>query len=134
MKPLGIKKDSAVMRNVRHVVIGSVLGGLLCAFLLTLFSFGFVKAQHLPQFALMPVVIFVSAASAFFAGYVTVRLVGKNGLAFGALTGFVLFLLFFLAGFLLAREAVALTTLTRLAIMALSGAIGGYVAVSRKKR
>ena len=58
----------------------------------------------------------------------------KNGLLFGAISGLLLFILFLLAGVIVFHGAPVLTTLTRLAVMVLAGAIGGLLSVSKKSK
>ena len=65
MKMTRSNKNSTVLGAVRAVVIGAVCGAVLCAGLLALFAFGFVKASYIPQFAINPIIIAVSAFSAF---------------------------------------------------------------------
>ena len=69
MKMTRSNKNSTVLGAVRAVVIGAVCGAVLCAGLLALFAFGFVKASYIPQFAINPIIIAVSAFSAFAAGF-----------------------------------------------------------------
>ena len=54
MKMTRSNKNSTVLGAVRAVVIGAVCGAVLCAGLLALFAFGFVKASYIPQFAINP--------------------------------------------------------------------------------
>ena len=56
------------------------------------------------------------------------------GLLFGAISGLLLFILFLLAGVIVFHGAPVLTTLTRLAVMVLAGAIGGLLSVSKKSK
>ena len=126
MKMTRSNKNSTVLGAVRAVVIGAVCGAVLCAGLLALFAFGFVKASYIPQFAINPIIIAVSAFSAFAAGFFAAKVSKKNGLLFGAISGLLLFVLFLLAP--------VLTTLTRLAVMVLAGAIGGLLSVSKKSK
>ena len=129
MKMTRSNKNSTVLGAVRAVVIGAVCGAVLCAGLLALFAFGFVKASYIPQFAINPIIIAVSAFSAFAA-----KVSKKNGLLFGAISGLLLFILFLLAGVIVFHGAPVLTTLTRLAVMVLAGAIGGLLSVSKKSK
>ncbi|WP_050698126.1 TIGR04086 family membrane protein [Anaeromassilibacillus senegalensis] len=134
MKTTRSSKNNAVLGALRSIVIGSVVGAVLCAVLLAACAFGFVQAKHIPQFAIDPIIIAVSALSSFVAGYIAARMSKKNGLVLGALSGLFLFLLFLLAGVIALHEAFILSTLTRLAVMVLGGAIGGLIAVSKKSK
>lgn len=134
MKMTRPNKNRSVLGAVRSVVIGAVCGAVLCAALLAAFAFGFVKTGYIPQFAINPIVIAVSALSAFAAGFFAAKVSGKNGLLFGALSGLLLFALFLLAGVAVFQGAPVMTTLTRFAVMVLAGAIGGLLSVSKKSK
>ena len=71
---------------------------------------------------------------AFAAGFFAAKVSKKNGLLFGAISGLLLFILFLLAGVIAFHGAPVLTTLTRLAVMVLAGAIGGLLSVSKKSK
>ena len=78
MKMTRSNKNSTVLGAVRAVVIGAVCGAVLCAGLLALFAFGFVKASYIPQFAINPIIIAVSAFSAFAAGFFAAKVSKKE--------------------------------------------------------
>ena len=88
MKMTRSNKNSTVLGAVRAVVIGAVCGAVLCAGLLALFAFGFVKASYIPQFAINPIIIAVSAFSAFAAGFFAAKVSKRMVCCLGQSLGF----------------------------------------------
>jgi putative membrane protein (TIGR04086 family) len=126
--------ENPIFGAVRSIVIGSVAGAALCAALLGAFALAFVSAGHIPQGLISPLVIGISALSAFMAGLITAKISRKRGLAYGALSGLLLFVLFLVSGLIASHEAVSAASGMRLLVMVLSGAIGGLLAVSKKSK
>ena len=126
--------ENPVFGALRSIVIGSVAGAALCAALLGLCALGFVSSGHIPQSLISPIVIALSAISSFMAGFVAAKISRKRGLAYGALAGLLLFLLFLLSGIIAYHEAVSAGVILRMLVMVLSGALGGLVAVNKKTK
>jgi len=127
-------KENPAFGALRSIVIGSVAGAALCAVLLGVFALAFVSAGHIPQGFISPLVIGLSALSAFTAGLITVKISHERGLAYGMLSGLLLFVLFLVSGLIASREAVSPASGMRMLVMALSGALGGLLAVSKKSK
>lgn len=123
-----------VLEALRAIVIGTVSGAVLCAVLLGVCSLIFVSSENIPQSFLSPFVIALSVISAFFSGFITVKISRKRGLFYGLLSGMLLFTLFLAAGLIAEHEAISAAAGTRLLVMALAGAIGGLTAVNKKPR
>jgi putative membrane protein (TIGR04086 family) len=134
MKSTKHLKENPVFGALRSIVIGSVAGAALCAALLGAFALAFVSAGHIPQGLISPLVIGLSALSAFTAGFITAKISRKRGLAYGMLSGLLLFVLFLVSGLVASREAVSAASGMRMIVMALSGAVGGLLAVSKKSK
>jgi putative membrane protein (TIGR04086 family) len=127
-------KDNPVLGAVRAIVIGSVAGAALCAALLGIFALAFVTSGHIPQGFITPLVIGISALSSFTGGMVSAKISRKRGLAFGALSGLLLFILFLISGLIATREAVSAASAARMFVMLISGALGGLLGVSKKSK
>lgn len=118
----------------RAIVIGTLAGAVICLVLLMIGALGFVSSKHIPQSVVSPVTIAVSAIGAIFAGYVTARILRVRGMLYGVLSGLLLYLLLFIAGVAAAGEALTVVAFIKLLVMALSGAVGGILAVNKKSR
>ncbi|HEX3038587.1 MAG TPA: TIGR04086 family membrane protein [Oscillospiraceae bacterium] len=128
------RSENSVINVLRPIVFGAVGGSFICAVLLAICALGFVSSKHLPQGIIQSLVLAIVAISAFFAGYIAAKISHARGLMFGALAALVLFLLFFICGLIVANESITLTTLLRLVIMMIVGAIGGIAAVNKKSK
>ena len=123
-----------VIRAIRHIGIGVVAGGCFCAVLLLIVAFLFLKMQKVPVAALSPVSIGISALGSLLAGLIAGRLSRQRGLLYGAIAGSVLFSLFLVSNLSVTGIPLSWVALTRMGIMVLSGAIGGLLAVNKKKK
>lgn len=124
-----------VLKTFRAVVFGTVAGAAFCAVLLGIFSFVFVSAENLPQGLLSPLVIAASVLSAFLAGFTAAKLSKRRGLLFGAAAGLLLFALFLLCGLAVSSKANdPAVPGTRLLVMVLAGALGGFAGVSKRTK
>lgn len=119
---------------IRGVVVGALCGAVVCALLLAICAFVFVSSESIPHSFLPVFAIVVSGVSAFCAGFVTAKISKRLGLALGAASGLLLFLLFTLAGFAVSQTASAAVAFARLLLMAVAGGIGGLLSVNRKSR
>lgn len=126
--------ENPILGALRSIVIGSVAGAVLCAALLGAFALAFVSAGHIPQSMISPMMLALSVLSAFTAGFVTAKISRKRGLAYGALSGLLLFVLFLVSGLIASHEAISFAAGIRMIVMIISGAIGGLLAVSKKSK
>ncbi len=134
MKSTKHLKENPVFGALRAIVIGSVTGAALCAALLGVCALAFVSAGHIPQNLISPLVIALSVLSSFLAGFVTGKISRKRGLAYGTLSGLLLFALFLVSGLIASHEAISIAAGIRMLVMVLSGAVGGLLAVNRKSK
>ncbi|HHV32595.1 TIGR04086 family membrane protein [Caproiciproducens sp. LBM24188] len=134
MKSNKHSNENPVLGALRAIIIGCVIGAAFCAALLGVFSLAFVSAGNIPQDFISPLVIALSVLSAFLAGFITAKISKKRGLIYGMLSGVLLFLLFLLAGLAASQGPVSMEAGIRLVIMALAGAIGGFLGVNKKSK
>ncbi len=130
------KKETAanpILHILRPVIIGTLLGAVFCMLLLVGAALIMASSGRLPQSAVPMITIAVSGISAFLGGFVTAKIAKARGLLLGVCTGLILFLLEFLAGLSVVGGEADLAVLTKGAVMMLSGAIGGVLAVMRQK-
>ncbi|QEY34075.1 TIGR04086 family membrane protein [Caproiciproducens galactitolivorans] len=131
------KKHTAgnpILEAIKAIVIGSVTGALLSAILLGLAALGFVSAGNFSHNVISPMMIALSVLAAFAAGFLTAKVSRKRGLAYGALSGLLLFILYLIAGLVASNEPVSFTAGMRMIVMILSGAIGGLLGVNKKSK
>ncbi|MDF1495113.1 TIGR04086 family membrane protein [Caproiciproducens sp. CPB-2] len=126
--------ENPMFGALRSILLGTVVGAVICAALLGVFALAFVSAGHIPQNLISPMMLGLSVLASFVAGFVTAKISRKRGLAYGALSGLLLFVLFLVSGMIASHEPVSLTAGIRMLVMVLSGAIGGLLAVSKKSK
>lgn len=122
-----------IIRAIRQIGFGVVAGGCICAVLLLLFAFLFLKMKQVPVVALSPISIGISALGAFIAGLVAGKLSHQRGLLYGSIAGLVLFLLFLISN-LSSGTPLSWVAFARMGVMVLAGAIGGLLAVNKKRK
>lgn len=132
------RKTKSKVQNItaKNIVIKTAIGSgvsLVVFFLLALLA-GFVLWKNDADTTSFKYVIFaLSAVSGFIGGFVAVRPVRKNGIAFGALSSVVPCAVIILASVLVAKSSVSVTGWIFIALYILFSAIGGIVAVNKRK-
>ena len=132
------RKTKSKVQNTtaKNIVIKTAIGSgvsLVVFFLLALLA-GFVLWKNDADINSFKYVIFaLSVVSGFIGGFVAVRPVRKNGIAFGALSSVVPCAVIILASVLIAKSSVAITGWIFIALYILFSAIGGIVAVNKRK-
>ena len=128
------KKDEALVRGVKAIVVGDIIGTLICIALTVIASFLFVKSKHIPQAMLTPLTIAIAAIGAFIGSYVTVRISKINGMLYGMASGFILFVILFISSLIIAREPLTMMTAIKAILLVLVGAIGGIIGVNKRSK
>lgn len=120
--------------KIKSVLIGAAVGAIVCTVFLFLFAFLFSVVKTVPQFMIQGIAIFCSVLGAFVAGYTAVRMYRSKGLMYGALSGFLLFLVITIVAFIASRDKFTYLTIIRLLLMVILGAAGGVIGVNKKRR
>ena len=109
----------------RAVMIGSLLGVLLTAFLMAAAAYGFSAMREIPHTAVTISVVVLSAVGSFASGFSSARIFKQRGMPLGMAAGFLLFLLFTCAGMAMQLLFSWAGFFSRFAVMLLGGALGG---------
>ena len=107
-------------------VVTAVAVLLLCALMVSCFS--------LPTGVIRFMAILTVGAGGLAGGYGAARIFQKKGLLIGAAVGVILALILTVAGVLFTREAPAMQSLTKFAILIVSAMIGGILGVNTKQK
>lgn len=121
---------------LKPMLFGVATAILICLITLIVFS-AIMHFRSIPLILINPFAIAASVLGAFSGGFMTTRITKSNGLVLGAITGFLLFVIVVLLGLTLFKDNVGTLTLVKMAIMVLSGSIGGIAGVnvsSRRRR
>lgn len=133
MKPRN--EDALMVKQwIRPLGFGVVAGAIGCLLMLLLMA-ALLLAQDVPQTAVSPLALVAVATGAFVGGFTSARLAGQNGWLMGLLCGLMLFVLLLLVGgFALLDDPSGSQFLLKLAIVLVTAAVGGIVAVNVGKR
>ena len=104
-----------INKSVKAILIGGVSEIIICILLFVLTAFALTKVGYIPDGVIATVTTVLSAASCFFGGLISGRIVKKAGMLVGAASGFLLFFI-------------------QLAISLMSGTIGGIFGVNKKEK
>lgn len=115
----------------KPLIIGTISGGLSCAGLLLLSAFLITKSGSMPDNLTTVLMIILTGIGTFIGGYISGKISHEKGMLYGITCGFVMFVLFFLGGFMTAQNSVSMLTVIRLFTMLLTGAIGGIMGVNK---
>lgn len=132
------RKTKSKVQNTtaKNIAIKTAIGSgvsLVVFFLLALLA-GFVLWKNDADTNSFKYIIFaLSAVSGFIGGFVAVRPIRKNGIAFGALSSVVPCAIIILISVLIAKSSVSVTGWIFIALYILFSAIGGIVAVNKRK-
>lgn len=128
------KKDVALTNGVKAILVGNLVGTIVCVILLMISSILFVQSKHIPQSILTPLTVVISGIGAFIGSYITVRISKINGMLYGMASGFILFVILFIASLIIAREPLTMMTAIKAILLVLVGAIAGIIGVNKKRR
>lgn len=120
--------------KIKSILLGAAAGAVVCTVFLFLFAFFFSVVKTVPQFMIQGIAVFCAVLGAFVAGYTAVRMYRSKGLMYGALSGFLLFLVITIVAFIASRDKFTYMTIIRMLLMVTLGAVGGVIGVNRKRR
>ncbi len=120
--------------KIKSILLGAAAGAVVCTVFLFLFAFFFSVVKTVPQFMIQGIAVFCAVLGAFVAGYTAVRMYRSKGLMYGALSGFLLFLVITIVAFIASRDKFTYLTIIRMLLMVTLGAVGGVIGVNRKRR
>ena len=115
----------------KPLIIGIFCGATSGTALLFLIAFLITKSGIIPHNFTQTLMIVLAGIAAFVGGYVSGKVSREKGMFYGMICGFVMFMLFFLGGFIVARNSVTMMTVIRFLTMVLSGSIGGIIGVNK---
>lgn len=131
-KGRGIEKKDWMIA-IRAIGIGTFAGALLTFILLVASAYLISCMNYFPQQAVSVIILFLSGLGSLFSGFCAARSAGKRGLPLGSASGLLLFLLFALAGLSIASVSSLAVFFTRMLVMVLGGALGGYAGIQKKR-
>ncbi len=125
-------KSNNISKSIKASIVGIILGSIVCILFLMLFSFLFVRAETLPMKFIEPIVIVISSLGTFVSGYITSKIIKKNGMMYGMISGFLMFVILFISGLIVCGDSITTVILVKCTAMLLAGAVGGIFGVNSK--
>lgn len=130
-------KASAAVNDTKNIIIKILIGsgvGTAVFFALTALS-AFILLQNDSDTPIYKYIMLLAGAiSGFLSGFVAVRPLRKNGLAFGSVSALPVYLIAVLVSVLIARSGIGLIGWILLAVMVVFASVGGIVAVNKRKK
>lgn len=130
-------KASATVNDTKNIIIKILIGsgvGTAVFFALTALS-AFILLQNDSDTPIYKYIILLAGAiSGFLSGFVAVRPLRKNGIAFGSVSALPVYLIAVLVSVLIARSGIGLIGWILLAVMVVFASVGGIVAVNKRKK
>ena len=118
---------------LRPLLIGTAVGVVCCTLLLLVMA-AVVNAVDIPRAATVPLAVAAAAIGAFAAGLAAALTAGRHGLAVGAASGVLLFLVILVAGFIRYAGVDGGYALLKAAVLMVMGGLGGVLGVNRRRR
>lgn len=129
------KNNNPFWRLSKPLLISTFCGCIIAAGLLATASAVLLGTGQIGSSITSAAVIAISALSAFFAGIIVGRITRKNGLIQGSLTGLLLYFTMLIVSICCGDfQLFTVSSVIRLAVMILAGAIGGLAAVNKRSR
>lgn len=114
-------------------VMFSCLFGIAVMLALFLVSHFVVMSASVPLRVIEPIILVIGIIGSFVSGYISSRLIKKNGLLVGALCGLIIFLVMAISNFTVTGEMGILMLIKFIAIVC-SASIGGIIGVNKRKK
>ncbi len=128
------KTDKNLSFIFKALLLGVLIGNIVCTVFMILFALIFVKLGAISQVLVQSFTLVAASFGALSASYVALSIHKEKGLCFGALTGFLMFVIFTLVGFIVSKESFTSFTLIKFILLIFVGAIGGVLGANRKSR
>lgn len=131
MKPR--ENSASLWQNLLRPLALSLCVGVVCCTLCLLLAAMLVNTIDVPQEAIAPLAVCAAGMGAFAAGLTAGLVTGCRGLVWGSVCGAVLYLVLLLSGLIRTGGVDGGYALIKLAVLTLCGAVGGLLAVNRKR-
>lgn len=130
-------KASSAVNDTKNIIIkiliGSGVGTVVFLGLTALAAFILLKNDS-DTTIYKYIMLLVGAISGFLSGFIAVRPLRKNGIAFGSVSALPVYLIAVLVSVLMARSGIGIIGWILLPVMVVFASIGGIVAVNKRKK
>jgi putative membrane protein (TIGR04086 family) len=130
-------KASSAVNDTKNIIIKILIGsgvGTLVFFGLTALAAFILLKNDSDTTIYKYIMLLVGAISGFLSGFIAVRPLRKNGIAFGSVSALPVYLIAVLVSVLMARSGIGIIGWILLPVMVVFASIGGIVAVNKRKK
>lgn len=127
-------QNRSLLQDWVRPVLAGLCVGVLCGTLLLLLMAVAIRSVDIPRGIVTPLAIAAAAVGAFAAGLTAALVAKQRGLLLGFLCGLLLFCILLLAGYARFSAVDSRLALIKLAVLAVTGSIGGVLGVNRRRR
>lgn len=127
------RTGKAANTPMTEIAVSAAMGSALVLAVLAVFAF-IMSVQDIPGSLTVPIATLALAAGAVLAGYRCGRRLRRNGIANGALTGGLIFLVFTAISLAIPKNEIGLLALYKCLLMVVGGALGCVAAVNRRSK
>ncbi len=134
MKAVSSKLDSINKKAIKAVLFGVLVGILITTILTMLTAAVITLIGKLPDGALEYISLALLGVGGLSGGYISGRILRKNGLFLGITTGFIMFIIVFLAGLGSVSGGLSIFTALKFIVLLLTASAGAVKAVNKKEK
>lgn len=130
-------KASSAVNDTKNIIIKILIGsgvGTVVFFGLTALAAFILLKNDSDTTIYKYIMLLVGAISGFLSGFIAVRPLRKNGIAFGSVSALPVYLIAVLVSVLMARSGIGIIGWILLPVMVVFASIGGIVAVNKRKK
>ena len=127
-------RDAFDFRTLVKPVLAGLILGAVVTFLMLMLLAVLLSAKDFPASAAVALSSIAAGIGAFFAGFLSARIVGHKGLLVGFITGIMLYLIITLISLAASAGDFTILSVVKLAIVLLASIIGGVCGVNTRKR
>lgn len=121
------------IKAIKSIIIGAIVGAIVCTLLLLIATFVFVKTKSVPTGAVIPLTIALACISSLIAGFTATKISKGKGMIVGSGAALLLGLAMLLLGTVTVNNLITSAIFTKIIAMLCSGAIGGIIGVNKRK-
>ena len=130
-------KASVSVNDTKNIIIKILIGsgaGIVTFFILTALSAFLLLKNDSDMNIYKYIIILIGAVSGVITGFIAVRPLRKNGIALGAVSALPVYLTAVTVSIILSRTGIGLIGWILLAVTAVFAAVGGVIAVNKRKK
>lgn len=128
------KSDTVNKKIFKSLFFGIVIGSLVMIALMLIYSVIILQTGSAPSDELSYIILVFIGVGSLVSGYIAGRIYKKSGLAIGAISGAIMFLILFLSGVSNISEGLSIISLLKLFVTIIPSILGSVLGVNKKEK